>query len=76
MTTFIIRAEWDEEARVWYVADSNVPGLSTEAPTAEALVDKLKVMLPELLELNDGVEYSSVPFELIAHRSAQANHCH
>ncbi|MFZ4539488.1 DUF1902 domain-containing protein [Propionivibrio sp.] len=76
MITFTIKAEWDEEARVWYVADSNVPGLSTEAPTAEALLEKLKVMLPELLELNDGHEYACVPFELIAHRSAQANHCH
>jgi len=35
------------------VAESNdVPGLVTEAPTLEALQAKIRVLVPELLELN------------------------
>ena len=49
---FDVHAEWDEEARVWYVARSDVPGLSAEAATTEALLDKLRILVPELLELN------------------------
>jgi len=52
MHGFTIRAEWDHEAQVWYVADSDVPGLAAEAGTTEALLDKLRVLVPELVELN------------------------
>ena len=35
------------------MAESNdVPGLVTEAPTLEALQAKIRVLVPELLELN------------------------
>lgn len=45
-------AEWDDEAGVWVATSEDVPGLVTEAETAEALMDKLRVLVPELLELN------------------------
>ncbi len=48
-----VRAEWDGEASVWVASSDDVPGLATEADTLEALVDKLRVMVPEMLELND-----------------------
>jgi predicted RNase H-like HicB family nuclease len=47
-----VRANWDGEASVWVASSDNVPGLATEAKTLEALVDKLRVMVPEMLELN------------------------
>ena len=47
-----VKAEWDDEARVWVASSEDVPGLVTEAETLEALVDKLRAMVPELLELN------------------------
>lgn len=49
---FIINVQWDDEAHVWYVEDSNVPGLVAEAPTVEAIQALLRVRVPELLELN------------------------
>ncbi|MCF8038224.1 MAG: DUF1902 domain-containing protein [Desulfohalobiaceae bacterium] len=52
---FFIRAEWDEEAHVWVASSDDVPGLVTEESDLEALIDKLKYMIPELLEAN-GVE--------------------
>ena len=50
--TFTVHAEWDHEAEVWFVADSDVPGLAAEATTTEALLEKLRVLVPELVELN------------------------
>ncbi len=61
-----IHATWDDEANVWYVQDSDVPGLATEAATLEALLQKLKVMIPELIELNGILnEDTEVPLELL-----------
>jgi predicted RNase H-like HicB family nuclease len=61
-----IHATWDDEANVWYVQDSDVPGLATEAATLEALLQKLKVMIPELIELNGILnEDTEVPLQLL-----------
>ena len=49
---FHVRADWDEEAQVWVATSEDIPGLATEASTIEALMTKLEVMVPELLELN------------------------
>lgn len=67
--TYTVSCHWDSEASVWYVAESDVPGLVTEAPTLEAMEAKLMRMIPELLELNEGLEGPvAVPFELIARK--------
>lgn len=72
-----IRADWDEEACVWFIADSEVPGLATEADTLEALVEKLKVMVPELLAANQSDAPCEVPFELMTRRFEMARvNCH
>lgn len=47
-----VTAFWDREADVWVASSDDVPGLVTEASTIEALTEKLKVMIPELCELN------------------------
>jgi len=43
---------FDEEANVWYVSESEVPGLVTEAPSFEKIRDKIFDMSPEMFELN------------------------
>ena len=63
-----IRAEWDEEAMVWVATSDDVPGLATEAVTMEALIEKLKVMIPELLIANNAAVDDEVPFEIITRR--------
>jgi predicted RNase H-like HicB family nuclease len=68
MKSLFVRAEWDEEARVWVATSDDVTGLATEADTMEALVDKLKVMIPELLEANGEKDFGEVPFELLMRR--------
>ncbi len=47
-----VSAFWDAEANVWVASSDDLPGLVTEASTIEALTEKLKVIIPELLELN------------------------
>jgi hypothetical protein len=42
----------DRKANVWYVASSNVPGLSLEAETAEGLLQRVADCAIELMELN------------------------
>ena len=49
---FVINVQWDDEARVWYVDESNVPGLVAEAPTVEAMQALLRIRVREMLELN------------------------
>jgi predicted RNase H-like HicB family nuclease len=74
---FYVMAEWDDEAKVWFVADTDVPGLSTEAPTVDAILHKLKALIPELLELNGVIPDGSVdvPFSFMAELATHREHC-
>jgi len=69
----IISALWDAEAKVWVAEALNLPGLVTEAANIELLQQKLSVMIPEIMELNE-IESAtdSVPFTLLARQSAIA----
>ncbi len=73
MESFIyhVNADWDPEAEVWVATSDDVPGLATEAPTVEALSEKLRAMIPELLEANGlipGSQPDAIAFELTSHR--------
>ena len=69
---FHVRADWDDDAQVWVAVGEDVPGLATEAPTIEALMAKLEVMVPELLELNGVVPGGGeVSLNLQAYRDAK-----
>lgn len=66
-----VHVDWDAEAHVWYVTESNVPGLVTEAPTLDAMLEKLEVMVPEMLEENGFHVVPDVPFYVLTrHRGA------
>ena len=43
---------WDGEADVWIATSEDVPGLVLESGSFDALVERVKVAIPELLELN------------------------
>ena len=68
--------DWDDEAKVWYVTESNVPGLTTEAATLDAMVKKLEALVPEMLEENGFHVPSSVPFCLLTQRQGNISHTH
>lgn len=69
----VIKAAYDPEAEVWYVEHSDVPGLSAEAESLDALIDRLPGMITDLIEENglDGWdnEVRELPVEVIAHAS-------
>jgi predicted RNase H-like HicB family nuclease len=65
-----VHAVWDPEASVWVAESDDVPGLVTEADDIDALVGKLEVLIPELLEAN-GVappQQDEIAFVLTASR--------
>jgi hypothetical protein len=63
-----VRAEWDEEAHVWVATSDDVLGLATEEDTLEGLVEKLKIMIPDLLDANGVEQEYEVPFEILTRR--------
>lgn len=65
-----VTAFWDSEADVWVASSDDVPGLVTEASTIEVLTEKLKVMIPELFELNkiEACTKDYINLDLTTHR--------
>ena len=43
---------WDNQAKVWYVSETNFLGLVADPCTAPALLAKLDRLAPELFEFN------------------------
>jgi predicted RNase H-like HicB family nuclease len=76
MKSLFVRAEWDEDACVWVATSDDVPGLATEAETTEALMAKLKVMIPELMEANSYSDGEEISFELFSRRFETARRLH
>jgi predicted RNase H-like HicB family nuclease len=66
-----VHAFWDDDAKVWVASSDDVPGLITETDTIEKLVEKLKVIIPDLLLANgeiDQDENFDIPLHLISKR--------
>ena len=47
-----IKMLWDEEAGVWVATSDDVPGLVLESGSFDALLERVRFAVPELLELN------------------------
>lgn len=73
---YTVTADWDGEAMVWVATSDDVPGLATEAQTFEALAEKLRAMVPELLELNGVLSAeaaAAVRFRIVAERAERGS---
>ena len=66
-TLIVVRADWDDEAKVWVASSSDIEGLATEAATLEELRLKVLAMVEELAELN-GVssDLPEIPVHILA----------
>lgn len=51
-----IKMIWDSEASVWVAESDDVPGLVMESGSFDALLERVRFVIPELLELNDTVK--------------------
>jgi len=70
-TTLEVRAHWDDEAKVWWAESDDVPGLVAEAATFDQLVENVREVTPDLLELNGvKVEGAEISVRCIAERTA------
>lgn len=65
--TIFVRAQWDDEAKVWVASSTDIDGLSIESKTLEALSPKVTAALADLIELN-GLEYDTaeIPVHILA----------
>jgi len=64
----IINARWDGEASVWIATSGDVPGLVVEADTWPAMIEEVRLVLPELLELSgQRIDKLSVTFRAEEH---------
>ena len=71
MTSIIVRVAYDQDARVWYVEDSNLFGLHIEGDTLDALRFNLPGAVQDLLEDNVGPITEAVLIEIIATTSVK-----
>jgi hypothetical protein len=47
----LINARWDGEAQVWLATSGDVPGLVVEADTWPAMIEEVRLVLPDLLKV-------------------------
>ena len=45
--TYEVEARWDSEAGVWVAESDDIPGLVAEAESMNALVEKVRILVPE-----------------------------
>ena len=61
---------WDEDASVWIATSNDISGLVLESGSFDALVEKVKTAIPELLELN-GETPNAIKIKYSAQREDQ-----
>lgn len=70
---YIVRALWDEAAKVWWTSGEDIPGLTCQGDTFDELADVVFALGPELLRDNQ-VEQpgTTVSIRLVAERQSTA----
>lgn len=74
MKVLKIYANWDDDAKVWYVHKSDIPGLHAEAESQEELTAIIHELVPELITHNllsrrrNRAAHTEVPLELISRK--------
>lgn len=49
---YIINLTWDEKAAVWVATSEDISGLVLESGSIDALIERVRFAIPELLLLN------------------------
>lgn len=53
---YIVKLTWDDEADVWIATSADIPGLVLESGSFDALLERVRFAVPELLSLNETVK--------------------
>lgn len=59
---YIVNLTWDNEACVWIATSSDIPGLVLESGSFDALLERTRIAIPELLSLNASSKPLSISF--------------
>ena len=51
MNEYVITLHWDDEVSVWIAESEDIPGLILESSSFDELVNRVKIAVPELLEI-------------------------
>ena len=49
---YVINLTWDNDADVWIATSDDIPGLVLESGSFDALLERLRFAVPELIALN------------------------
>lgn len=65
---YIVNFVWDAEANVWVATSNDIPGLVLESESFDALLERTRIAVPELLALNTSeVQQLSLTFKSERH---------
>ncbi|MGM9936767.1 MAG: DUF1902 domain-containing protein [Candidatus Ornithomonoglobus sp.] len=53
---YTVNLTWDNEAGVWIATSEDIPGLVLESGSFDALLERIRFAVPELLDLNSGIQ--------------------
>ena len=68
--SYTIKFVWDNDAAVWIATSEDVPGLVLESGSFDALVERVRYAVPELIELN-GTSSKTCKLSYITEREDQ-----
>jgi len=71
MSEYIINFKWDDEASVWIATSDDIPGLILESGSYDALVERVRYAVPDLLEIS-GITRSNIPLHILSERYERA----
>jgi predicted RNase H-like HicB family nuclease len=53
MMEYKVSLNWDNDAYVWMASSADVPGLALESGSLDALMERVKYAIPDLLNIKD-----------------------
>lgn len=62
-----IQLIWDPDAHVWIAESDDIPGLVLESGSIDALIERVRYAVPELLALNNTARKNGLCFHLERH---------
>ena len=64
---YVVKFVWDDDANVRIATSNDIPGLILESGSFDALLERVRFAVPELLSLN-GISDSPLSLEFVSER--------
>lgn len=65
---YTIKLSWDNEAGVWIATSDDIPGLVLESGSFDALLERVRFAVPELLSLNNDDDQNGLSLLFLSER--------